>query len=65
MSNFNNRILKVILLLTGSVQSAKKECELHLKQFSKYESLWKLGIEEEYATFQATEPTFAEFETKL
>jgi DNA anti-recombination protein RmuC len=55
----------VVLLLTGSIQSAKNDTNIYLNRFAKFESLWKLSIEEEYVNFQRTEPTLPEFELKI
>jgi len=61
----DREIMKVVLLLTGSIQSAKNMCAEYLKQFAPFEWCWKNDINKEYKAFKATNPTLDEFETKL
>ena len=61
----DKEILKVVLLLTGSIQTARSECDSYLSTFSKWNWLWTKVIDEEYARFEATQPTLDEFELKL
>ncbi|CAK0855452.1 unnamed protein product [Prorocentrum cordatum] len=61
----DREILKVVLLLTGSIQSAKSQCNLYLSQFSSYEWCWNDDINESYKKFKEPEPTLDEFESKL
>jgi len=61
----DREILKVVLLLTGSIQSARNECDRFLEHFSPWRWLWSDDINEEYKSFLASEPTLDEFESKL
>ena len=61
----DREILKVILLLTGSIQSAQNRCEEYLAQFMEYEWSWKDDVKEAYEAFQATDPSLDEYEVKL
>jgi dynein heavy chain len=61
----DREILKVVLLLTGSIQSAKSQCNLYLSQFSSYEWCWNDDISKSYQQFKESEPTLDEFESKL
>ncbi|CAE8591739.1 unnamed protein product, partial [Polarella glacialis] len=61
----DREILKVVLLLTGSIQSAKNQCNKYLTTFSEYEWCWKDDVAKAYEVFQATEPSLDEFEHKL
>jgi dynein heavy chain len=61
----DREILKVVLLLTGSIQSAKNQCNKYLEQFAKYEWCWKQDILDEHARFEKKEPSLDEFEEKL
>eukprot|EP00439_Symbiodinium_sp_Y106_P035759 s4648_g4.t1 len=61
----DREILKVVLLLTGSIQSAKNMCNNYLTTFSEYEWTWKEDIDKKYAEFKATDPSLDDFESKL
>ncbi|CAE7476975.1 ODA2, partial [Symbiodinium sp. CCMP2456] len=61
----DKEILKVVLLLTGSIQSARDGKNKYLKQFERWSWLWNCDIDEEYKKFRASEPTLDEFEAKL
>jgi len=61
----DREILKVVLLLTGSIQSAKNMCNSYLTTFSEYEWTWKEDIDKKYAEFKATGPSLDDFESKL
>lgn len=61
----DKEILKVILLLTGAIRCARKECALFVTQFSRYDSLWLQNIDQEYEKFRKEEPTLGEFEAKI
>lgn len=56
---------QVVLLLTGSIQSAKNMCNSYLTTFSEYEWTWKEDIEKKYQEFKGTEPSLDDFESKL
>ncbi|CAJ1345300.1 unnamed protein product [Effrenium voratum] len=61
----DREILKVVLLLTGSIQSAKNMCNSYLTTFSEYEWTWKEDIDKKYEEFKKTEPSLDDFESKL
>eukprot|EP00397_Hematodinium_sp_SG-2012_P000031 GEMP01000031.1.p1 GENE.GEMP01000031.1~~GEMP01000031.1.p1 ORF type:complete len:4639 (+),score=1050.01 GEMP01000031.1:391-14307(+) len=61
----DKEILKVVLLLTGSVQRTRHECETYLKQFDTFSWLWKYSIDDKYKEFQHEGPSLDEFEVKL
>eukprot|EP00392_Amoebophrya_sp_AT5.2_P000469 g470.t1 len=61
----DREILKVVLLLAGSIQTARKECDKFVDRFQRFAMLWSKNPEEEYDSFQKSEPTLVEFEQKL
>lgn len=61
----DKEILKVILLLTGSIQSTKNRCEKYIEKFKEYEWVWKNDMNKDYKAFKATDPSLDEFETKI
>jgi dynein heavy chain len=61
----DREILKVVLLLTGSIQSAKNQCDEYLAEFATYEWLWKNDVNEDYKAFKETDPSLDEFGVKL
>jgi dynein heavy chain len=61
----DREILKVVLLLTGSIQSAKNQCNSYLEQFGEYEWTWKDDITKTYQSFKEEDPSLDEFEAKL
>jgi dynein heavy chain len=61
----DREILKVVLLLTGSIQSAKNQCDEYLSEFNTYEWLWMNDINKDYKDFKETEPSLDEFSVKL
>lgn len=61
----DKEILKVILLLTGSIQSTREAVEEHCQSFANFQWLWRDIIADRYKTFQQTQPTLDEFEAQL
>jgi dynein heavy chain len=61
----DKEILKVILMLAGSIQSTRERCLEYSNSFGRFEWLWKDVIADEYAVFQSRYPTLDEFEAKL
>ena len=61
----DREILKTVLLLQGSIQSARDQCTDYFKQFLEFQWLWADDIEKEYTAFMTKEPSLDEFETKL
>ncbi|KAL7701682.1 dynein heavy chain [Lotmaria passim] len=61
----NKEVVKVVLLLTGSVHGLKKQVMEYLGYFRKYEAIWKEDKDEAYEAFLKTNPTLDDYETKL
>lgn len=61
----DKEILKVVLLLTGSIQTSRNECGRYLHQFDHLDWLWSGDIDEQYEQFTAESPSLDEFESKL
>jgi dynein heavy chain len=58
-------IVKVILLLTGSIQGTKNSVSEYLAGFSKYDWLWKDEKGFAYRKFMASDPTLSDYEREL
>ena len=58
-------VLKVVLRLTGSIQTGRGECDRYLRTFDYRSWPWYRDIEEEHAHCAASEPALDEFELKL
>eukprot|EP00820_Chromera_velia_P029268 Cvel_12266.t1-p1 / transcript=Cvel_12266.t1 / gene=Cvel_12266 / organism=Chromera_velia_CCMP2878 / gene_product=Dynein gamma chain, flagellar outer arm, putative / transcript_product=Dynein gamma chain, flagellar outer arm, putative / location=Cvel_scaffold794:55107-67642(+) / protein_length=1727 / sequence_SO=supercontig / SO=protein_coding / is_pseudo=false len=61
----DKEILKVLLLLTGSVQSARTESSRYLDTFEDYHWLWRDSVQETYSAFAASKPSLDDFEKEL
>lgn len=61
----DKEIVKVILLLTGSIQGTKNSVNKFLESFNKYSWLWKDKIDEKLKKFNQTNPQLEDFEEKL
>lgn len=61
----DKEIVKVILLLTGSIQGTKNNVNKFLESFEKYNWLWKTKIDKELAIFNDKNPQLEDFEAKL
>ncbi|CAD7937238.1 unnamed protein product [Amoebophrya sp. A120] len=61
----DKEILKVVLLLSGSIQSARRECDNYVQTFDKFNMLWMKNVEDEYKEFQDSIPTLSDFESKV
>jgi dynein heavy chain len=61
----DREILKMVLLLTGSIQSAKNQCSEYIQRFSHFEWCWKDDVSKCYKAFKEKEPTLDEFEKEL
>merc|ERR1719506_2949649 len=61
----DKEILKVVLLLAGSVQTTREGCLEYSGSFGRFAWLWKEVIADEYAKFQSRYPTLDEFQAKL
>jgi len=61
----DRKILKIVLMLVGSVESLQSECSRYLENFNRYRWLWSDNVEKSYQQFKSEEPTLDEFEHKL
>ena len=61
----DKEIVKVILLLTGSIQGTKNNVKKFLDSFEKYNWLWKQKIDESLKRFNSKNPQLEDFEGKL
>jgi dynein heavy chain len=61
----DKEIVKVILLLTGSIQGTKNNVNKFLDSFEKYNWLWKKKIDKELTSFNDSNPQLEDFEAKL
>jgi dynein heavy chain len=61
----DKEIVKVILLLTGSIQGTKNNVNTFLKTFEDYDWLWNKKIDESLKKFNSTNPGLEDFEEKL
>jgi dynein heavy chain len=61
----DKEIVKVILLLTGSIQGTKNNVNKFLHSFGKYSWLWTKRSEEDLKKFNALNPQLEDFEEKL
>lgn len=61
----DKEIVKVILLLTGSIQGTKNNVNKFLESFEKFDWLWKRKIEDSLKKFNSTNPQLEDFEEKL
>lgn len=61
----DKEIVKVILLLTGSIQGTRNSVNKFLNSFSVYDWLWKDKIDDMLKKFNMKNPQLADFEEKL
>ena len=61
----DKEIVKVILLLTGSIQGTKNNVRKFLDSFEKYDWLWRQKIDDSLKKFNAKNPQLEDFEEKL
>ena len=61
----DREIVKVVLLLTGSVEGTKKQVNDYLQTFMQYEFLWKMDKQAEYKKFMASGPDLEAFDKEL
>ncbi len=57
--------MKVILLLTGSVQGTKNKINEFLESFESYSWLWKKNLNEEIKKFSKNNPKLQDYEDEL
>ena len=53
----DKEIVKVVLLLTGSIEGTKESVLEYIASFDKYKFLWHKDLATEYAAFMATSPS--------
>ena len=58
-------IVKTVLLLTGGMHGTRNSVHEYLKDFAKYDWLWKDEKEQTYKRFIATNPSIADFEARM
>eukprot|EP00658_Telonema_sp_P-2_P071950 TRINITY_DN61143_c0_g1_i1.p1 TRINITY_DN61143_c0_g1~~TRINITY_DN61143_c0_g1_i1.p1 ORF type:complete len:552 (-),score=211.72 TRINITY_DN61143_c0_g1_i1:10-1665(-) len=58
-------VCKLVLLLTGSIEGAKKEVVDYLGSFEAHSYLWKNDMQREYSNFLKTEPSLEDFDDEL
>jgi dynein heavy chain len=61
----DRKILKIVLMLVGSVESLQSECSRYLQKFNEYAWLWMEDVSKKYNEFKSEDPTLDEFEQKL
>ena len=53
----DKEIVKVVLLLTGSIEGTKESVMEYVSSFDKYKFLWQKDLATEYAAFMSTSPS--------
>ena len=53
----DKEIVKVVLLLTGSIEGTKENVLDYISSFDKYKFLWQKDLPTEYAAFMSTSPS--------
>ena len=53
----DKEIVKVVLLLTGSIEGTKESVLEYISSFDKYKFLWQKDLATEYAAFMSTSPS--------
>ncbi|KAI8831563.1 hypothetical protein BC829DRAFT_494479 [Chytridium lagenaria] len=61
----NKDVMKVLVMLSSTVNSMKKDVELHREQFAKYDFLWKDDKNETIQNFLKNNPTIGDFEQEI
>jgi dynein heavy chain len=61
----DQQIVKMVLLLTGSIEGTKNQVMEYLETFRQYDWLWKNDMNAEYHQFTKTNPTIESFEGML
>ncbi|DBA69380.1 TPA: Dynein gamma chain, flagellar outer arm [Trebouxia sp. C0005] len=61
----DKEIVKVVLLLTGSIEGTKESVLEYISSFDKYKFLWQKDLATEYAAFMSTSPSLEDFESEL
>jgi dynein heavy chain len=58
-------IVRVVLLLTGSIEGVKRQVHEYIHTFVKYDYLWKEDKKKAYNAFMAMNPSLEDFEAEL
>ena len=61
----DKEIVKMVLLLTGSVEGAKRQVFEYLEKFLQYDWLWKDNKSTAYEAFMKKKPTLEDFDAEL
>eukprot|EP00741_Cyanophora_paradoxa_P017811 tig00021017_g17202.t1 len=61
----DKEVVKVVLLLTGSIEGTKKQVFEYLESFRKYDFLWKEDMQASYQEFMKKNPSLEDFEAEL
>ena len=61
----DKEVIVMVLLLTGSMEGAKRTVIEYLRSFKQYDWLWQGNKEQEYAAFMKSSPALSDFEGKL
>ena len=61
----DKEIVKVVLLLTGSIEGTKLQVLEYINTFGKYDFLWKQDMQDEYKKFMSLNPSLEAFEAEL
>ena len=61
----DKEIVKMVLLLTGSVEGTKNKVHEHLDQFIRYAFLWKTDKQQAYSMFLKSNPSLESFDCEL
>jgi len=58
-------VVKLVLLLSGSLYGAKAEVEEYLTTFMRFSFLWEKNLQQEYTTFLKRDPSLEDFDDEL
>ena len=58
-------VVRVVLLLTGSVQSLRDQVDAYLSTFRRFSWMWETDIDSTFRTFAATKPSTSQYEQEL
>ena len=61
----DREVVRVVLLLTGSIEGAKRQVFEYLRTFTKYDYLWKDDMAEAYAKFMEKNPTMEDYDAEI
>jgi dynein heavy chain len=61
----DREVVRIVLLLTGAIEGAKRQVDEYISTFTKYDFLWKQDKLKAYAEFMATQSTLDDFEIEL